>query len=171
MTEKIHGTNFRAMKSNGEFMVGSHNLRLKEDDKDLYWNIAREFDLENVLPDGVEVFGEIFGKGIQKLQYDQPKANVAFFDASRDGRYMIHDDFVDFCYDYSLPMVPVLAVLPWRASLLELAEGQSTLAGHTREGIVIKPIPERYDPNVLQGRVILKRISQKYLLKDYGDDH
>jgi len=166
----VHNSNCRMMNYDGEFMVGSHNVRLKEDPNDLYWNAAKIFELQNILPDGMEIFGEVFGKGVQKLHYDQKGINIAFFDAILHGKFLNHDEFVEFCNTYGLPTVPILGVEPWHTDLLKAAEGKSTIAGHIREGIVIKPIYERLDNN-LGGRVILKRISERYLLKDYGDDH
>jgi len=170
VSEKVHGSNCRMMNADGEFMVGSHNVRLKEDPDNLYWNAARLFDLQNILPDGMEIFGEVYGKGVQKLHYDQKGINVAFFDAFMNGRYLNYEAFVEFCTTHDLPMVPIISVGLWDKNMLRHREGMSTIAGHIREGIVIKPVYERYD-NVLQGRVILKRISERYLLKDYGDDH
>ena len=166
----VHNSNCRMMNHEGVFMVGSHNVRLKEDPDVIYWKAARIFDLQNILPNGMEIFGEVYGKGVQKLQYDQKGINIAFFDAVLNGRFLNYEAFVEFCTTNDLPMVPIISVGLWDKNMLRHREGMSTIAGHIREGIVIKPIYERYD-NVLQGRVILKRISERYLLKDYGDDH
>ena len=47
----------------------------------------------------------------------------------------------------------------------ELAAGKTTLAGkHIREGVVVKPEKERKDPRI--GRVVLKYLSDAYLLND-----
>jgi len=63
-----------------------------------------------------------------------------------------------------LPWVPVL----YRGSydpvkLKELSNGPSTMPGadHIREGVVIKPVKERYD--IKLGRVQLKIVSDDYL--------
>jgi hypothetical protein len=69
----------------------------------------------------------------------------------------------------NLPSVPILFQGPWDTSLLTYANGKSSIANHTKEGIVIKPVIERFDLTI--GRVILKYISEAYLLKDYGDLH
>ena len=53
--------------------------------------------------------------------------------------------------------------------MLDLANGKSVIGDGIKEGIVIRPTTERYDKEI--GRVILKHISEKYLLKDYGDQH
>jgi len=41
-------------------------------------------------------------------------------------------------------------------------------AGHMREGVVVRPLHERNDPDV--GRVILKSISPDYLLRNGGTE-
>jgi RNA ligase (TIGR02306 family) len=170
ITEKIHGSNFRAINVGEMFMVGSHNQNRKEDPSDLYWRAARIYDIQNILPDGMEIFGEVYGRGIQKLHYDQNGISIVFFDIAVNGRFLNYEAFKEICMTHGLPMVPVIYEGPWFRGLLESAEGTSMIARHIREGIVIKPIYERYD-SLLQGRVILKRISERYLLKDYGDDH
>ena len=96
VTEKIHGTNFRAgyVKFNAynlwtkflhrigkrwykwqyEFAYGSHNVQLTNKgkktktfySKNVYHKIADQYDLKNILEDGEVVYAEIYGYGIQK---------------------------------------------------------------------------------------------------------
>ncbi len=170
ITEKLHGSNFRVMKTDsGELLVGSHRINLAENSDLIYWKIAGEFDLDNILNPGEILFGEIYGPKIQKLNYDLKKVTAAFFDIMIDMNYLNNQDFIDYCLRHRLPMVPYLFKGPWQTDLTKLASGDSELAGHIKEGIVIKPIEERFDQRI--GRVILKHISERYLLKDYGDDH
>jgi len=167
ITEKLHGTNFRCGMFKDDMRVGSHHTDLREKDTNIYWIIARKFELDKVIPDDTILYGEIYGPGVQKLAYDVKDVTVAFFDMKQGGQYMSFEFFKKFCEDNKLPMVPVLFEGKWTKGLMELAEGQSTLAKHIREGIVIKPKNERYDRTIR--RVILKHINEKYLLKDYGD--
>lgn len=174
ISEKIHGTNFRAGCINGDFMVGTKNVRRKESENpDIYWQIGRMFNLPTItktIMGNVILYGEIYGKGIQKLWYGEPRPTVRFFDVSINGKFLDFFDFTEFCMKYHLPVAPTIAInTPWKESLKEFANKNSTIATHIREGIVIKPMKERYDAHI--GRVIFKHINKDYLLKDYGDLH
>lgn len=172
--EKVHGTNFRAAKlADGTFLVGSHNVNLKQDNGNLYWIVAQEMSLEGTLSPGQQVFGEIFGAGCQKLAYGKKNSlNLVVFDLMENGAFVDDDVLVAFCKKAGLVMPPQLHKGPWSNDLMSLADGQTLLGGqHIREGFVVKPAVERVftGGNVLCGRAIFKNISEKYLLKDYGD--
>ena len=80
------------------------------------------------------------------------------------GRYLDRDDFLRMCDVLGLDVAPDLYRGPWSANLISLAEGRSTLdPSHVREGIVIKPVRERWDGHL--GRVILKYVGEGFLLK------
>ena len=176
ITEKIHGTNFRSgmlrnqatgFDMDFELHVGTHNTNLVENSDNTYWKIANMYNLQEILEPNMVIYGEVYGYGVQKLTYGLKTQDVGFFDLMVNGRYINTDDFKAFCKKYSLPQVPILYEGPWDKSLMDLANGSSTIAKHIREGIVIKPHVERYDRRV--GRVAIKHLSEKCLLKDYGD--
>lgn len=173
ITEKLHGSSFRASFIDGEFMVGTKNTRRRKiETPDIYWTASKIHNLSEItklMPENTVLYGEVYGKGIQKLWYGEQKPTVRFFDVSVNGRFLNFEDFISFCKSYNLPIVPILAVnIEWCDPIIKsLAEGKSTLATHVREGIVIRPMVERYDNTV--GRVVLKYINRDYLLKDYGD--
>jgi hypothetical protein len=48
---------------------------------------------------------------------------------------------------------------------MKLADGKSEIASHIKEGIVIKPVKERWEHRC--GRVIFKHISEAYLVKKH----
>ena len=73
----------------------------------------------------------------------------------------------------ALPRVPVLYRGPFaRAVLREHTDGRETVSGkspHVREGVVIRPQVERHHPEL--GRVQLKSVSEKYLLRSGGTEY
>jgi len=162
------------------FLAGSHNCNIKRPGKweqkhrdiiDVYWKIAEKYDLENKLRNGEEMFGEIYGVGIQKyFEYDaldEPKCR--FFDLkfkqSLDAGmiYANWDIFESRCTVLDLPMVPILYRGPFYPELInEYKSGPSMIGNHMREGCVIKPVIERFHTKL--GRIILKCISEEYLL-------
>jgi RNA ligase (TIGR02306 family) len=176
ITEKIHGTNFRSgmlrdqrldFDMDFELHVGTHNTNLVENPDNTYWKCANMYKLNEILDHNMVIYGEVYGSGVQKLTYGLKSQDVAFFDLMVNGKYINTDDFKAFCKKHNLPQVPILYEGPWDVALVNLANGSSTIASHIREGIVIKPKIERYNSQV--GRVAIKHLSEKYLLKDYGD--
>jgi hypothetical protein len=70
--------------------------------------------------------------------------------------------------DCGLGNVPLLYAGPWQGfdHAASLAEGPSTLAGHVREGIVVRPAEPRFDARC--GRVLFKLHGRGFLLKREG---
>jgi len=99
VTEKIHGTNFRAGYVKGyslwykiksffgfgganEFVFGSHNVQLQQKmlvktyyDKNVYAEAVKKYDLKNKIPKNMVIYGEIYGDGIQK-NYKSENTNL-----------------------------------------------------------------------------------------------
>lgn len=137
------------------------------------WNLMGErYGLEGLLSKhpGVVLYGEVYGPGIQDLTYGVKEPNVLFFDGydTNKGKYLDRQAFLSLAESGSLPVVPTLFLGPYGlAPLYTLAEGQTTLAAsHVREGIVVKPVQERWDMTI--GRVFLKLPGEGYLLRKNG---
>jgi len=167
ITEKIHGANGRFIHDGDRLWVGSHSQIKRHDPKSIWWQAAAAEDMEAKLskcPRHI-FFGEVYGQ-VQDLKYGV-KSGVKFrvFDVFSvvDMRYLDHDDAYRRVADVGLQWVPILYRGPWTPECNAMAEGASTLADNVREGFVVKPVKERYDPAV--GRVILKRHGEGYLLR------
>jgi len=171
ITEKIHGTNSRFSFRDGRLWCGSHS-EIKRDAPAVWWKAARQYELEKRLSSvpGIAIYGEIYG-WVQDLRYGHSpgKVSLAIFDAFdlAEMRYFGRDEFAGLAKKLELPTVPVLYRGPFSRDLLSYAEGKTTLilspAAHVREGIVIRPIEERFDERIQ--RVILKHHGEGYLLK------
>lgn len=157
----------------GQFYVGSHRNCKKANERNLWWKAAFQYDLEDKLrhiPNHL-VFGEVFGN-VQDLKYNA-KPNelfLAIFDVFAGNRYLDYDEFVSFAKNIEVPIAPLIYRGPWNPDLISLTEGSSLWPGanNIREGIVIRPVKERYDPEIK--RVILKVVSQQYLLRKGGSE-
>lgn len=184
VTEKCHGSSWRGglvrnRQHDWEFVAGSHRVRRYEFDKSgkrgLYWEPMTQ-DVMSLLTDlcdeqhDVIVFGEIFGPGIQDMDYGQPGHSFRVFDISIDGVYQNWNQVVAACDNYQIPTVPLLWIGPYnREKIEELTYGPTTLAPKNkikskfkgREGVVITPIIEQFS-EVLGGRMILKSVSVDY---------
>jgi RNA ligase (TIGR02306 family) len=172
VTEKLHGTNSAyAMNHDGLWVCSRHEA--KKEGANVYWQIAKQLDIASRLPVGYVLFGEIFGEKVQDLSYGlKGKIDFRAFDIfdTKAGRYLDYDAFQARCDIAGIKTAPVLYRGPWSESVLELAEGRTTLNGGAcvREGFVVRPVRERWDERVKGGRVILKAVGEGYHLRKGG---
>lgn len=170
ITEKIHGSNGRWVFVDGELYCGSRTKFRR----DSVWNrMAEKYGLKEILSahPGLVLYGEVIGKGVQDLTYGKEEPEVLFFDLydTTNGKWRSVYDVYTFCRQYYLPHVPLLHEGPFDlAEAYKLAEGATTVEGatHVREGVVIKPVEERWDS--VMGRVFLKLPGEGYLLRKTG---
>lgn len=196
ITEKIHGTNCRLgyvldpFAENSyypwEKVAGSFEIQRKPWDakkrRSKYWLPFKEegnCSITNLLmylrdryqaTQSVIVFGEIFGQGIQDMDYGQNKPSFKAFDIAIDGKYLDWEKAQTEFEQFNVEVVPVLYKGPFSMDIInQLVDGPTTICDKSkirtpfkgREGVVVKPIKERYDP-ILGSRVILKSISADY---------
>lgn len=160
VTEKLDGTSFTCYKWNGEFGVCSRNMELIESEENLYWKIARENQLEEKLPDGFAIQGEIVGPGIQGGKYtNKPSLFVFHVWDIENQEYLRLLNAEKFATGLGLEFVPILGVMEVTSDidrLLKEAEGISYIDDKTeREGLVL-----------YKGKFSFKVISNKFLLKE-----
>ncbi len=139
ITEKIHGTNFRAgwapyhattlwekakkflgMTPKWQFVYGSHNMQISRKpnykgfyEKNVYAEAVEKYNLKDVIPKGYVIYGEIYGAGIQK-NYNYGKTDgrgLVVFDVmnSETSEYL---DYLDFKFSVQRVMgLPMVPVL------------------------------------------------------------
>ncbi|NJO56413.1 MAG: hypothetical protein HC834_08895 [Rhodospirillales bacterium] len=178
VSEKIHGTNSRIGYVEGTLVAGSHGLQRKRPEPEAmgtntYWFPATLEPVMSLLDALREehavaiLYGEIYGSRVQSLHYGK-KGGLGFaaFDLYAGERFVDHDTFEELCRRHGVATAPLLYRGPFSLpKIAELSRGATTLDdNHIREGVVVKPTQERFDPKI--GRVILKYISDDYLLND-----
>lgn len=189
ITEKIHGTNSRVglikVDDEWQFMAGSHGVVRKRPDKgtnSIYWGPLEEESMLNMLSclcdeqNDVVVFGEIYGPGIQDLDYGVSTGSRGYrvFDISINGRYCDWEFVRTACASHGVETVPLLYEGPFSKDLIEqLTHGPTTVGSPKgkfkgREGIVITPLTESLNAN--GGRMILKSVSADYLDRKGAQD-
>jgi RNA ligase (TIGR02306 family) len=168
VTEKLHGTSARFCIRESTLHIGSRKQWRNPETENLWARIPKQYpDLEYLvgyLAPGV-VYGEIYG-WVQDLRYGHKPGeySLAIFDALVNGAWVDSDSLANNCGVFNVPMVPIIYSGPFNFELmLELAEGPSKIPGadHVREGVVIRPRNERWDPCC--GRVVLKVVGNGYL--------
>jgi RNA ligase (TIGR02306 family) len=185
VTEKIHGTNSRFVYFDDAMHVGSHHGWKKLDESNLWWRIAKQYNLESVCKEqpGMILYGETYGQ-VQDLRYGTAKneLKLALFDIfdSALGMWLDYESldpvppvysFVEFCKFYDLPMVSVLYKGPYIPEVVEpMCDGPSVVSTveQIREGVVIKPTRERWNQET--GRTIFKLVGESYLTRKGGTE-
>jgi len=168
VTEKIHGESARFCWREGRMWISSKN-RWKLLDSATSWARALRDNpwLTSWCRDHEDsvLFGEVHGH-LKGFDYGVPRGKIGFraFDRKILGVWQDARDFVCSGELETMGMVPLIYAGPYNHALMEeLAEGDSLIGKHMREGIVIKPAVERLDPEL--GRVMLKLVSNRYLEK------
>ncbi len=188
MEEKIHGTFCgvgvipgKSFKDgfNGDGIVYSKGLGEKglgfkdvpENDSNVYVRTARLLSLHDRLREAfpgqvVHVLGEVYGNKIQDLSYGRKDVGFSVFDIFVEDRFLDYDEKIEAAARLGLDVVPFLYRGPFsKAVMLEHTNGMTVLGdgANIREGVVIKPVRERRCNEI--GRVILKSVSEAYLLR------
>ncbi|MFF4382893.1 RNA ligase (ATP) [Kitasatospora sp. NPDC001547] len=193
LTEKLHGSCCLVtyVAATGEVRVsskgiGAQGLALAEDPRNLYWRAVRAYDIpavaarlaERLGAERVGIFGEVFGEGVQDLGYGASarteRPGYAAFDVSALVDGQLNWLSAAELLDGQLPLVPEL----WRGpfdpeTVLGFARGKETVSGrelHLREGVVVRPVAERWSP-VLGGRAIAKVVGDAYLTRKGGTEY
>jgi RNA ligase (TIGR02306 family) len=172
-----------------DFIYGSHNVEKGSDsqgfyDTDVWMNVAKKYDIRQKLWDhvkdtyepfglteGVVIYGEIYGAGIQK-NYEYGLTDVKFvgFDVQVDGVYQPYlEETVHFdCLQ--LPQVELLYQGNWNKEEQDKYVFNNNIEGTKvpHEGIVVKSVTG-------DRRKVSKVINPDYLIAsekhNYGDSH
>jgi len=143
-SEKIHGSNMRCGifkdPETEEYVdyVGSHNIVLKESEKNIYWRMYRK-ELADKIPRDIEFFAEVYGPGVQDLRYGLKEVDIKIFAATSKGYYTNPNTLKIMCNKHDLPVVDFkLTKFKSVDQLRRIANEPSELTDkHMREGIVI----------------------------------
>jgi len=198
ITEKLHGTWMcvgflpESHAEIGHLLITSKGLSskgfvFKNDDEanegNVYVKTAKRLSIPERLltsnfhdviksTEPIYILGELFGKGIQDLDYAS-EHTFRVFDIyvgfPGKGKYLSNIGLEYACHDLGLERVPVLYVGPYSRQVVdEYTNGKETISGkskHVREGVVIRPAVEVKQLGLPSERLQLKSVSEAYLLR------
>lgn len=178
VSEKLEGMNFSVSYAHGQVWVNqrNHSIEVVEGAAHSFWKVAERqglIDLARTLSqehgDDATVYGEFLGPRVQSNIYQLADHAAYLFDIRIGNRFLPVASFLETLARHGVrQVVPQLAMgvrlADWLAgrSIQAASEGRSVLADTEREGIVIRPMDERFSPE-LGGRLILKQRSPGYL--------
>jgi len=172
-----------------EYVYGSHNVEKGSDSQGFYstdvwgtiadsymiksklWNFVKTFNSPDLLGDGLIIYGEIYGHGIQK-NYDYGLTDIRFagFDVEVDSVYQPFFTERGIFDELDLPKVDLLYNGSWNKEIQDSFVFDNFIDGTKvpHEGIVVKCLSgERHK--------VAKVINPSYLIygekNDVGDSH
>jgi len=199
VTEKIHGTNFRAgyvprefntmwkkvlrffgVLSEYEFVYGSHNVQLqnsvsvKSESTNVYLEAVKRDRLSEILKPGEVIYGEIYGSSVQKNYIygcEEGQRKTVYFDLMINGEYQEPDAFFAWCAKNNIPTSPELYRGPFDFEKIKgLLKGNSVMVPSQK--IIEGGVCKAVDKtSSIIGRKVLKFINDDYLLKDNTEFH
>jgi len=175
ITRKDDGSSGTFYFVDGHFGVCSRNLELKEDDKNTFWKMAHQYELEKQIRDyylgqKIAVQGEVVGPGVNgnALGLTQHELHIFSIQFIEERSYGTFVQVRDFCNTVGLPMVTLIEMgdkflydLP---ALIKLTNAQRYPNGKPAEGIVIRP------QWPLVSTVLNKAWSGKIINENYKDE-
>ncbi|MCE3228898.1 MAG: hypothetical protein K0S32_3449 [Bacteroidetes bacterium] len=175
VAEKLDGSSATFYIKDGKFGVCTRNLELEYNEENSMWKFANENKLEEKLKTlnrNLCLQGEIIGEGIQKNKYKLRGQTVYFFNAFciDSYEYLSLNELKGITNELELKMVPVLEENYVLDNSIENLIVKSKLKSQLNkdtiaEGIVIRPMNEMIEKQVLQGRLSFKVINPDFLIK------
>jgi len=161
VTLKVDGISGTAYRYFGEFGVCSRTLELKDQfpfwkknldyPGNIYWRMAKKYDLENKIPEGFAIQFEVYGEGIgvPKNPLGIKGHEIIVFNLYNIAKheYESYQTLKDFCSQYELPFPQEVDPLSipqmetnddWR----KFVETLKYSNGKPVEGIVVRPLVE-----------------------------
>ncbi|PZR79773.1 MAG: RNA ligase (ATP) [Stutzerimonas stutzeri] len=124
----------------------------------------------------IDLFGEVFGAGVQKLDYGQKTATFRAFDIAVDRQFMDEAAKQNLFAELGVERLPVLYHGPWNeAELIKHRDGKTMISGtNIREGIVVTAVGDQTKRETPDGvhrlRPFLKMVSPDYLKTEDGSE-
>ncbi len=172
LTLKSDGTSLSCYIKDGLFGVCSRNVDLKENETNIFWRMAKKFDIENKLKSlniNCCCQAEIVGGSINGNKMNYKEVGILVFDLFDIDKqeYFDSDYLKEFCANFSLPMVEILEEGDsFNYSLNQLQEMSNGLKHNDviSEGMVLRSKYPFYS-ETLGRRHSIKIVNQNYLIK------
>lgn len=181
--EKIHGANIQIKITKDAYKVGKRNSFMKPTDS--FYGLL-DFVENNFLDaikgiqnawksfcypvESITLYGEYFGKGIQKGVYYGESKYIRFFDYRINNILQVQRNFLEFAKRFGLPIVPEIAIVQGLENALNFnTEFNSKISpevilDNICEGVVIKPLYKNYYSS--EGSLFyIKKKNSKFLEK------
>ena len=175
MTLKVDGTSFTSIWHDEQFHVCSRNLELKDTEKSIYWQMARQYKIHEKLKltgGHWAIQAEIYGNGVNGNSLGESDHKIAVFHIKNlnKGCLLSPSEIKEFCDEYLLPSVDIIGNMESSEFIRSFKSGElqqlvNTLKypnGKPAEGVVFKT--DKRFPSIVLGKSYWsgKIINEKY---------
>lgn len=173
VTQKLDGTSGSFIKElDGTFRVCSRNLEL-EDGDNVYWQMAKKYDLQNLMDNGMSIQGEICGS-IQgnPLKLEENQLFIFNIKDLNDNSYSSYDDMCLTLENTGLTVVKEIARIHGddinniSLDYFQKLANEQKYGNSPAEGIVIRGY---LNNKVVYSQTLQKMLSVKVINHDYKD--
>lgn len=114
-TEKIHGANISILWDGEQIQVFSRRRALTNDNKfHGFQSLTQDIALRE---EGVIIYGEIYGRGVQKELLYNPDVRIVYFDVFRDDSFLPFEEAKDYCESLGLTFIdPIIRLSGYQVS-------------------------------------------------------
>jgi RNA ligase (TIGR02306 family) len=175
ITEKCDGTSATFIKElDGTFRVCSRNLELKDTEENIYWKMARKYDLYNLMDNGMVIAGEIVGNGIQGNPMKLKDVELFVFNIKNlnDNSYLTYDDMCLKLKHTNINMVKIITKIIGNdvenisLDYLQKLANEQKYGNSPAEGIVIRGYKNN---KTVYSQKLQKMLSVKIINQYYKD--
>jgi len=173
-TSKYDGTSGTFIKElDGTFRVCSRNLEL-EDGGNVYWQMAKKYDLQNLMDNGMAFSSEIVGTGIQGNPMNLEGVELFVFNIKdlNDNSYLSYDDMCLTLENTGLKVVKEIARIHGddlkniTLDYFQKLANEQKYGNNPAEGIVIRGY---LNNKTVYSQKLQKMLSVKVINQDYKD--
>ena len=171
ITLKLDGTSVTYIKKDGEFKVCSRNLELC-DGNNVYWEMARKYDIINKLPDNTSIQCEICGRGVQSNPLGLNGVELFVFNFKNLQTKEYTDQYDPLFIGCNFPVVPIIFVIDkeqiknYTLDMLQKISNDQMYNKNPAEGIVIRGYKNN---KTVYSQKLQKMLSVKIINQNYKD--
>lgn len=175
VSTKCDGASATYVRDDDGLVAASRTAALTRDARHV-WQVAARHRLAERIPRGVAIQGELCGPGIRKNRLGLAEVDLLVFNVYdvRAASLLPLDEMRAFCAERGLYTVPIERVVRGDEATrfehtlegwIEAARGRYEDTRQRKEGIVVRPIVERFSPT-LNHRLSWKVLNNDFLLED-----
>lgn len=178
ITLKYDGTSATYLNMDNKIVACSRNNMVKPPSESgkgsAYWDMVSKYPgITQLLTEypHYAIQGEVYGEGIQKNPFGIKGKDFAAFSLydTQQRCYLGHDKAYSMCEYYDVPFVQIIETgmefMHSYQDICRLSEVTYQPSGKVGEGIVIRPLTEKYSKTLKGERLSFKKINPAFLVK------